>query len=233
MSETELEFGPGNFPDAMPERARTTFDDAWRWLAEPGSAWTGAQKVAIGAVARGATARPLWDRRPATIEHLESETQGHSVLSPLVVDTVERVAAEAAGITRPWAEAVIAALGDVAYAELVAVVAVVVPIDRACSLLGRDLAPLPDPVGGPPTGERAPATTDIGAFLPVADGFPGANVARSLSVAPAANAMRLRVVRALYSGERFGELRWDDGALDRPQVELLAARTSARNDCFY
>ena len=65
------------------------------------------------------------------------------------------------------------------------------------------------------------------------EGFLGPNVAKSLSVAPTPNLMRLGLVRALYSGTRFADLRWDDGALDRPQVELVAARTSALNECFY
>lgn len=227
-----MRFDPDSFPVVVPDHHLASFDAAWAWLAQPGGAWTGAQKVAMAEVVRGASARPLWDRRPATIDHLSPDPAG-SALSPLAVDTVERIAAEAGAITRGWAEAVIAALGAAAYAELAAVCAVVVPIDRACALLGRRLEPLPEPVAGEPTGERAETVVDIGAYLPVAEGFPGANVAKSLSIAPTANMARLRVVRALYSRDRFGELRWDDGALTRPQVELIAARTSALNECFY
>ena len=228
-----MHFDASSFPVSVPPHQLDAFSAAWEWLGEPGTAWTGAEKVAIAGVARAAAPRPLWDRRPATIDHLETETAAGEVLAPLTIDTVERVAVEAAAIDRTWAEAVIGVLGDTAYAELVATVAVVVPIDRACELLGRSREPLPDPVGGEPTGERPDEVVEIGAYLPVAAAFPGANVAKSLSVAPTANIARLKVVRALYSGERFGELRWDDGALDRPQVELVAARTSALNECFY
>jgi len=228
-----MAFASDTFAVTVPDRQLATFDAAWTWLAEPGGRWTGAEKLAMAAVTRAAAPRPLWDRRPPTIEHLAATPARGEPLSPLVVDTVERVAVEAAGIDREWAGSVIGALGDVAYAELVAVVATIVPIDRACALLGRPLEPLPAPRPGAPTGERAEATVDIGAFVPVAAGFEGANVAKSLSVAPSANLMRLRVVRALYSGTRFGELRWEDGALSRPQVELVAARTSALNECFY
>jgi hypothetical protein len=228
-----MPFASDTFAVSVPQRQLAVFDDAWAWLAEPGGSWTGAEKVAMAAVARAAASRPLWDRRPSTIDHLPTVASAGEDLSPLVVDTVERVTAEAGEIRREWAEAVIAALGDAAYAELVAVVATVVPIDRAGALLGRPIEPLPHPRPGDPTGERAEATIDIGAFLPAAAGFEGANIARSLSVAPTANAMRLRIVRALYSGTRFDQLRWDDGALSRPQVELVAARTSALNECFY
>ncbi len=228
-----MSFDAGSFPVAVPAHQLNAFAAAWDWLGRPGAAWTGVEKVAIAETARAAAPRPLWERRSATIDHLAAVPADGEVLSPLTVDTVERVAAEAAAIDRSWAEAVIDVLGDTAYAELVAVVAVVVPIDRACRLLGHPLEPLPSPVDGDPTGERPDELVDIGAYVPAAAGFPGANVARSLSVAPTANMVRLSVVRALYSGTRFGELRWDDGALNRPQVELIAARTSALNECFY
>jgi hypothetical protein len=225
-------FTKDSFGVDVPDHQLAAFDAAWAWLASPGGSWTGAEKVAIAEVVRAARARPIWDRRPTAIDHLDA-TLGPGTLSPLVVDTVERISVEPGSIDREWAEAVIDVLGAVAYAELVAVVATVVPIDRGCALLDREAEPLPTPVPGATTGEHAEAIVDIGAFIPVAAGFGGANVAKSLSIAPTANMARLRVVRALYSGERFGELRWEDGALDRPQVELLAARTSALNECFY
>lgn len=228
-----MSFDASSFPVVVPGHQLAAFRAAWDWLANPGAAWTGAEKVAIAEIARAAAPRSLWDRRPTTIDHLPNGAGEGDVLSPLAVDTVERVAVEAGAITREWAGAVIDELGDSAYAEIVAVVAVVVPIDRACELLGRPVEPLPRAVAGEVTGERPDETVDIGAYLPSAAGFAGANVARSLSVAPTANMMRLGVVRALYSGTRFGELRWDDGALNRPQVELIAARTSALNECFY
>jgi hypothetical protein len=226
-------FDQSAFAVDVPEHQLAAFDAAWRWLAEPSGWWTGAEKLAIVGVVRDASPQPIWDRRPATIDHLATVAPTGEVLSPLIVDTVERVAVEAGSISRGWATAVIAELGEAPYAELVAVVAMIVPIDRACRLLGRDVEPLPKPVPGAATGERADETVDIGAYLPAAAGFGGPNVAKSLSVAPTANLMRLGVVRALYSGDRFGDLRWDDGALNRPQVELIAARTSALNECFY
>jgi len=228
-----MRFARDSFIVGVPEHQLATFDAAWQWLSEPSGAWTADEKLAMVDVARNASPRLLHDRRPATIDHLSSEVEIGRKLSPLVVDTVERVAVEAGAICREWASAVIDVLGDTAYAELVAVIATVTPIDRACELLGRPVEPLPDPLAGLPTGERADPTVDIGAYVPAAQGFAGPNVAKSLSVAPTANLVRLGVVRALYSGTRFGELRWDDGALNRPQVELVAARTSALNECFY
>lgn len=228
-----MAFTSETFDVEIPDQQLAAFGAAWEWLAEPGGSWSAAEKLAMVEVARAAAPRPVYDRRPATIDHLATTVDPGEVLSPLVIDTVERVSVEAGSIDREWALQVIRELGDVAYAELVAVIATVVPIDLACRLAGRDIEPLPQPMAGEPTGERATETTDIGSFLPAAAGFAGANVAKSLSIAPTANMMRLGVVRALYSGDRFGELRWEEGALNRPQVELVAARTSALNECFY
>lgn len=228
-----MAFTNESFAAAVADHQLAAFDAAWRWLGEPSGHWTGEEKVAIATSVRMATPRPVYDRRPVTIDHLTTDVEPGAVLSSLVTDTVERIAVEAGGIRREWAAAVIDVLGDAAYAELVAIVATLVPIDRACLLLGRPLEPLPTPVAAAPTGERAEAKVDIGSYLPAAEGFWGPNVAKSLSVAPTANMMRLGVVRALYSGDRFGDLRWDDGALNRPQIELVAARTSALNECFY
>jgi hypothetical protein len=189
-------FAAASFQVEVPAHQLEAFDAIWEWLAQPGGWWTGEQKVAVAACARAAGPRPLWDRRPGDITGLSAEPSSGAVLSPLVQDTVERVAVEAPTIDRGWAEQVIASLGDAAYAELVCVVVTVVTVDRACSLLDRPLEALPAPLDGAPTGERAGATADIGSFLPVQDGFHGANVAKSLSIAPTANLMRLGLVRA-------------------------------------
>lgn len=233
MGNPSTGFASEGFDVDVPDHQLAAFDAAWSWLAEPSGWWTGVQKLSMVEVARAATRRPLWDRRPPTIDHLDPRPPGAGLLSPLAIDTVERIAVEAGAIRREWAEAVIAVLGAERYAELVAVVATFLPVDRACALLGRTPEPLLPAVDGEPTGERAAELVDIGAYLPAAAGFPGANVAKSLSIVPTANLMRLGVVRALYSGDRFGDLCWDDGALNRPQVELVAARTSALNECFY
>ena len=70
-------------------------------------------------------------------------------------------------------------------------------------------------------------------FLPTlpTNGIP--HVAVSLSLAQADNARRMLLVRAMYSGKDFGEMIWTHRNLSRPQIELVAARTSAINECFY
>jgi len=47
------------------------------------------------------------------------------------------------------------------------------------------------------------------------------------------NARRMLLVRAMYSGDSFNDMVWTHRSLNRPQIELVAARTSALNECFY
>jgi hypothetical protein len=41
------------------------------------------------------------------------------------------------------------------------------------------------------------------------------------------------LVASLYSVSDFAMLVWEDRPLARPQVELVASRVSAVNECFY
>ena len=60
-----------------------------------------------------------------------------------------------------------------------------------------------------------------------------ANVSRSLSLVPVTNSTWRRLVNDSYSrGPEMLSLTWER-ALSRPQVELIAARVSSLNECFY
>ena len=74
---------------------------------------------------------------------------------------------------------------------------------------------------------------DAGGHIDMELDFRGPNVARSLSLAAEDHLRWRALVLSFYSRDSFMEMIWDDRALSRPQVELLAARTSALNECFY
>jgi hypothetical protein len=118
---------------------------------------------------------------------------------------------------------------------LVAVVVVLMPVDLFCVLLDRPLQDFPNPVPGEPSQMIPSGLGEGGAFVPwQVDGWVGPNVARALSYVPDDNKTRMDLVSSMYAGgEDFVSLVWEHRALTRPQVELLAARTSALNECFY
>ncbi len=203
----------------------------WKELGSPGAWWTGAQRLAIADVARNAAPRPLWDR-PPRLDAIPVEA-GDAILSPFVVALTERVAVEPSSITRDLVALILERMGDADYAELCSVVCQVVAIDHFRAALGLEPAPLPEPLRGEPSGVRPQGMADVGGHIEMTEQQPGPNVGRSLSLAGDDHMRWLMLVFAMYAGDLFAEMVWDDSALSRPQVELIAARTSALNECFY
>ena len=152
----------------------------------------------------------------------------------MTYEVVRRLTVDAGRITRDWATAAIDRMGPGRYVETVALVVQTIPIDLLCDLLGRPRQDLPVPGTGEPSRRVPDGLGQEGAFVPwTVDGWLGPNVARALSFVPEDNARRMGIVMSMYSGEHFEEMVWRHRALSRPQVELVAARTSAVNECFY
>lgn len=206
-------------------------DAAWAELGAPGAQWSGAERVAIADAARRAAPRPLWDRAPG-LDDL-SRLRGDAVLSPFIAGLVERVAVEPSSLSRDDVLAIVAEIGDAAYAELASVVVQVVCIDHNAAALGVAGRELPEPVSGEPHGRRPEGLADVGGHIEMTEVIEGPNVRRSLSLAGADHERWMMLVFVMYSGSKFGDMVWTGRALTRPQVELLAARTSALNECFY
>jgi hypothetical protein len=200
----------------------------WSALAAPGTWWTAAERVELAAQVRRARshrADPPWQRpKPEAIE---------AALPSAAREAVWTLALDAHKIDRVWAERMIAELGDAPYVELIAVSACVTAIDVFAEALGVPHEPLPAAQSGEPTRERPEDVADDGAFVPMTVPWVGPNVARALSLVPAANHTFRQLVFAMYSGTHFADLVWEDTALSRPQVELVAARVSAVSECFY
>ncbi|MGI9611314.1 MAG: alkylhydroperoxidase-related (seleno)protein [Acidimicrobiales bacterium] len=200
--------------------------EAWTVLAGPGTWWAAAERVAIAERARTAfeqRGNPPWLRQLAT---------PGPELSERVVAIVDKLALDAGNVDREWAAKAIADIGDGPYVELVATVATVVMIDVFAEAVGVDRAPVPRPEPGEPTRIRPDGLGDIGAYVPVLHPFPAANVARALSLVPDANKLFRLVSVPTYSAPGFASLQWET-PLSRPQVELIATRVAAMNECFY
>jgi len=198
---------------------------AWSRIASPGSWWTGPQRIEAARLTRAARSLPPWRREDsATVAVLLPER---------AADLVRRVAVDVHALNEEWARAAAEELGDAAYVELCAVVICVTAVDAFAEALGVDAEPLPEALAGEPDGVRPEGMAEAGAFVPMREHAAGPNVGRALSLAPADNAAFFGLVGSMYALENFAELVWDEGALSRPQVELVAARVSAVNECFY
>mgnify|MGYP001445356916 CR=1 FL=1 len=207
-----------------------SFDVVWDHLGRSGAWWTGAQRIAIAEQVRCSAPRPLWDKAPP----LDSFSDDHDgELTYFEKGVVERVTVEPSSIDLETYREIISRIGEDKYAELAAVVSQIVPIDHLHDALGIDRQQLPPVTDAPITQERPDALVyDVG-FLPTlpSEGLP--HVAVALSLALADNARRMLLVRSMYSGKSFEDMVWTHRNLSRPQIELVAARTSALNECFY
>jgi hypothetical protein len=220
-------------------------------LRAPGTWWSGAERVTIAAESRraaecGLCARCRTALTPAAIGgHHESDGR----LSPAAVDAIHRIATDPGRLTRRWLDGLIVeGLAVEPYVELVGVVAAVINLDVFARGVGAAPVALPAPRPGAPTRQRPEAARDHGWWVPVidpadasgpwADLYPGPaypHMQRSLTLVPdeARGAADLMTVQYMPYGRV--PLPGDSGerALSRTQMELLAARVSALNQCFY
>jgi hypothetical protein len=125
-------------------------------------------------------------------------------------------------------------------------VVAVISIDAFCRGLGVDPHPLPAPEPGETTRHRPVGTVSDEAWVPMlpaaassgpeADLFPSArvpNVARAMSLVPDCVRMLKQLSAAHYLPMEQVIDPKARRTLDRAQMELLAGRVSALNECFY
>ena len=238
---------------------RDAHETTWEHVAAPGTWWTGAERVAIAAETRRALACVLCTERkaalsPAAVTGSHGPAQGpaqdrgstRASLPDNVVEVIHRVRTDSGRLTRAWFDGIMATGLEVApYVEVVSVTTLVTGLDYFCAALGIAPFLLPEPQPGEPTRQLPAATTTGEAWVPMLQResdegralFGGTgmvpNIARSVSVVPAA----VRAMLGLISTHYFGPAQLLDlsarRALDRPQIELVAARVSALNECFY
>lgn len=242
-----------NVAKTLPVRDDITgaFRGAWDHISGPGSWWTGAQRIAIAAEFRNARSCKLCKDRKAALSPnaVSGEHDSLGELSPVVVDVIHRIGTDPGRLTATWYEQTMAGdITDGQYVEIVGVIACVIPVDAFHRALGIPIEPLPEPRSGDATGYRPNGATLSGGWVPMmrerdldsneaglyGEGASG-NVIRALSLVPAELKMVHALSVAMYIPQNqisdFGAS--GDRAIDRRQIELLAARVSAINECFY
>ena len=212
-----------NRPDQpIDNRLAATIDRARSHIASPGSFFTGAERVAVALIARAAR---------------HGNDRPNTMLSPVVVETVETFAVDAHTITAEWVdEREAAGIPREAYVELLAITCFAVVLDTfefAVGALGagEGLRALPDPLTGDPTGAIDDTAAIEGGWVPtVGPAWPPTG----FSAIPAEHRMMHTLHRELYiSVPKMGDLDLVRDGLARDQMELVAARTSLVNDCFF
>jgi hypothetical protein len=209
--------------------------DAIAAISRPGDWLTGEQRVDAWRHVRAAATDELDAARRSAVSPfaVEGSHGASDHLEAAAVEVVHRVASDPGRLTRAWAQTQIDAIGEEMYTELVGVVAIAMVVDRFHRALGRPEPDPPQPVVGDPARERPDDVGDVGAWVSQSTGPTAANVSRTLSLVPVTNGPWRDLVNTHYSrGAEFMSTVWQR-PLSRPQVEVVASRTTTWNECFY
>ena len=182
----------------------------WKDIAAPGTWWSGADRVAIATVARG---------------QLDSE------IPAAAQEAAQVIYSDITTVSREWVDGLLMSGLEVArYVEIVGIVSRLAAVDEFVRAIGGDLEPLPIPSAGDPSREPSPTAGDGPLWVPMVGEV---SITRALSIVPAESESQRALYGPLYmSYEEMADNRFER-ELSRPQMELVAARTSAINECFY
>lgn len=198
-------------PIGLPKRIVDGINRVRHHLGGPGAWWTGEERVAMLAATRGA---------------FEGDGPTDAAWGPIA----HRVAIEAHTIDQAIVDDAADTIGVAAYVELVGVISKGMAIDTTVRGVGIDELPLPEVRSGEPSGDEVPQAKQRSAFVPI-DG--PASPPAALSLVPAESAMLADLHDTLYlSYDEMTDPAIVKG-LPRHRLELVAARTSLINDCFY
>lgn len=191
------------------------FRREWDRLAKAGTWWSGTERVAVAARARHAR---YGDEAPGP------------VLPPVAAEAVDAIAAHPAGIRQQWVVGIAEELGYPKYVEIVGVVGRLASVDSFHTGMGALREPLPGPEPGPPSQAEEPMARLGPAWVPMVG---GSSITRALSLVDAESTAQEDMHGPMYmTYEGMAELDYVAG-LSRAQMEVVASRTSAVNECFY
>ena len=222
---------------------------AWVHLSSPGTWWTGAERLQMVAETRNAATCPLCRARKAALSPytLQGKHQSLGALPELVVDVIHRVRTDAGRLTESWLQRTLTeGLSDGEYVEIVGLVATVTALDTFSRALGQPPRPLPRPLPGEPTRHRPKNARKQIAWVPTVlpheitpeDGDPfrygGVHIQQALSLVPDTVAGFFDLDVQLYlMQDHIREFGTEYRAISHAQIELIAAKASHMNGCFY
>lgn len=203
-------------------------------FAQTGSWWSAADRNVIVEETRSAPNCKLCLDRKAALsrEAVTGEHDNTGRLPPIAVEVIHAVRNDSGRLTRRWFDHIVGmGMQEEAYVELVAIVASAVIIDTYTQATSGEFLALNEPARGFPDFQKSDDVVDVGAWLPLAErGLTGstAHITRSLGLVPSALALFFDTFEPSYYMRQGKEF-----SLDHDQVELVASRVSAVNQCFY
>lgn len=215
-----------------------------RKFGQPGTWGTGAQRLAVVAAARQAGIDAGVLEAPA-----EGGATSEVELPKVVRDVIRQVAVAPKDVDQAFYEdAVGSGLGDAEYTEIVALVSFICGMDVFARGIGVPLRPLAEAEPGEPTRERPAEAVQEEAWVPTIPNPPDGGalaeelfgkfkpyIMRAVSLVPdeCRDHMALEGVQYMPLAKVPVFDHQHHEGLTRPQVEIVAGRVSALNDCFY
>ena len=246
----DINYDKAQYP--VPRRYSLAHRRYWKRLATPGSWLTGAERIAVAKEVRQvANCKLCADRKTALSPYqVDGAHDTTSDLPDTVVEVVHRVTSDPGRLTKSWFDGIMQQdLSVECYVEVIGTLGSVLCIDEFCRGLDISLNELPEPAAGEPDHYRpaniredsddawVPMLPNVACSGPEADLWEDrmGNIVRALSLVP-------NEVRDMFN---LGEAHYLDpedvwnltgsphGTLTRRQMEIVAARVSALNGCFY
>jgi len=219
-------------------------------IGAPGTWLSGAMRVAVAAETRQAKRCGLCEARKQALSPymVRGEHDDLGELPPAMIDVVHRLVTDTARLTQSWVQQKISeGLSEEEYAEIIGIVATQTGLDTLSHAIGAEPAPLPRAQAGEPDRQRpAGAKKDLAWIATLSpesidDDDPqifaqhgSANIHRAISLVPqeAINFFDLDVELYLRNHE-IRDFENEYRAISHAQIELIAARTSFINGCYY
>ena len=243
----------GSIHDAVEMPIREAILDAhlrtWQRIANAGTWFDGPARVAIAAESRNASACALCAERKAALSPyvVDGTHDSRGDLPEAIVEIVHRIITDPPRIRKQWYEGILAdGMADTEYVEVVGVVCSTVLVDTFARSMGAPIPDLPAPESGEPSRQRpdgvkpglawVPWIAPEDAKEPEADLYAQgtSNIYRALSSVPDEKRGFFELVDAQYlSGNKIRDFGTEHRAITRPQIELVAGRVSALNQCVY
>lgn len=240
----------GALPFPVRENLTAAHRRGWARLAAPGTWWDGQTRVAIASETRRAGQCAFCKLRKAALSPyaVAGSHDSDGVLPTEMVEIIHRIATDQSRLTAAFYKTALEnGMAEGEYVETVGIIATVFAVDGFTRAIGLPEFPLPEPEPGEPSRHRPAGAKTDHAWVPrvapedvteaeagLYDGLAGANIHRALSLVPAETMGFFDIDAAQYLPD--SQLR-DYGTeyrdLTHVQIELLAARVSALNQCVY
>ena len=224
--------------------------EAWASLAGPGTWLTGAQRIAI---VKGIREVLKGSKCAETQEALSPESVSipnlnDGQLSNAQVELILRVVCDPGRLTKSWAKKILSfGMSEEEYIEIIGIIATVMILDTCTFGLGLPNTDPPAPKPGDPNRYKPPGSKVKAAWLPLvepedavdADGpmYPSPKIGyitRGLSGVPQSLRDYWKVADSHYlPSKNVREFDQSIRAIDRQQIELIAAKVSALHQCAY